>query len=257
MDIISEKVTFTGALGHSITARLDQPKQDVRFYTIYAPCFTCTKDFHAATRIATALANHNIATLRLDFTGLGESAGQFSETSFVSNVNDLQRAIDYLSQSYAPPQMIIGHSWGGTASLVAASLNNNIKAVVTINSPYQPSHVAHHFKDLPQYTEDNKMYSVHIAGSDYYVHSEFFIDLHKYKMDFVLSNLNAALLVLHTPQDDTVDIHNANDIFLAARHPKSFISLHHMDHLIRKREDAEYIAGLISQWSKRYVIDTA
>jgi putative redox protein len=253
MEVLSEKITLIGSHGHKLAARLDRPKGEVRCYAVYAPCFTCTKDVHAAVRIASGLAERGIATLRLDFTGIGESEGLFAETNFSSTVEDLLAAIAYLKNQHRTPHLLIGHSLGGTAALVATQRSADIQAVVTINSPCQPKHVSRHFLGVEEELHWKGEADVEIAGRKFTIQKHFFDDLQTYNMDTILPNLGAALLVLHAPQDDLVHITNANDIFSKALHPKSFISLDGVDHLITQRRDAEYIAELISTWSAHFL----
>jgi uncharacterized OsmC-like protein/alpha/beta superfamily hydrolase len=253
MEIVSDKVAFMGSQGYPLSARLDRPTGAVRCYAIYAPCFTCTKDVHAAVRICGALAARGIATLRLDFTGIGASGGSFPETNFSSNVQDLIAAIDYLKSQGQAPSLLIGHSLGGTAALVATHQSNDIKAVVTINSPGQPRHVGRHFQGSENEINLKGEIDVQIGGYNFTIRKQFLDDLQSYEMDKILPHLNASLLVLHAPEDNMVNIKNASYIFSTALHPKSFISLDHMDHLITKREDAEYVADMIAAWTKRYL----
>jgi len=248
-----ESVTFKNQANLRLSGNIHLPAGHIRAYAIYASCFTCIKDLHAARRICQGLAERGIATLRFDFSGIGESEGNFRHTNFTSNVNDLLAAAQFLTTNYKSPEIMIGHSLGGTAAIVAASKLQLIKAVCTINSPCHPSHVAHHFSDI----EDAVLWAgeadVEIEGRRFTIQKHFFDDLKSYDMKEVFNTLHAAILVFHAPHDDMVNIKNANYIFSLAQHPKSFISLDSADHLIRDRRDADYIAASISAWSSRYI----
>lgn len=254
MDIVSEKIFFPGSLGHLLAARLDRPVKNPRFFAVYGPCFTCTKDILVAKRISETLAALGIGVLRVDFTGLGESAGSFAEANFSSNVEDLLAASAYLKAHFEAPQLMIGHSLGGTTCLVATSKSPDIKAVVSINSPCHPKHVARHFPGLEEELSWKGEADVKIEGRDFRIQKHFFDDLQGHDMNQILPQLGAALLVLHSPTDTSVNIKNASYIFSTAAHPKSFISLDQMDHLVTKKDDALYIARLIDAWGERYVM---
>ncbi len=253
MEITVQKVTFPGSLGNTLEARLELPKGDIRYYAVYAPCFTCTKDIVAARRITASLATRGIATLCLDFTGLGGSSGSFEQANFSTNVEDIQAAINYLKTRYRTPRLLVGHSLGGTTCLVAASKSPEIKAVATINSPCHPKHVARHFPGLEEELSWKGEADVKIEGRDFRIQKHFFDDLQSYDMESVLKKMKAALLVFHAPDDTTVNIQNASFIFSIAQHPKSFIALNEADHLITNRRDADYISNVISAWSQSYI----
>lgn len=254
MATITDRVSFKARDGKSIAGRLDRPLGPIRCFALYAHCFTCTKDILSATRICRFLAENGIATLRFDFRGLGDSEGDFSQTTFTDNVEDILSAYDFMQREYKIPEILIGHSLGGTTALVAASKLKEIKAVVTINSPCHPIHVKRHFVDV----EDEILWSgagdVMIQGRPFKLQREFFDDLEKQDMKEVFKNLDAALLVLHSPNDETVNVKNANYIFSMARHPKSFIALDGVDHLITKEPDARYVAQVIHAWASRYAL---
>jgi uncharacterized protein len=257
MEIISEKVFFTGSLGHLLAAKLDRPVGRPRFFALYAPCFTCSKDILVAKRICEALAQKGIAILRLDFTGLGESGGDFAQANFSSNVEDLLAASAYLKAHFQAPQLMIGHSLGGTTSLVATSRSADIKAVVTINSPCHPTHVSRHFPGLEDELSWKGEADVKIEGRDFRIQKHFIDDLQSHDMNQILPALGAALLVMHAPTDPGVNVRNASFIFSTASHPKSFVALDQMDHLITKKNDALYIAQMIDAWSERYTVQNA
>lgn len=248
-----EKIVFKNRRGFQIHGRLHIPAGFTRAYALYAHCFTCTKDIKAARNICQYLSERGIAALRIDFTGLGESEGDFNETTFTTNVEDLIDAAEFLKEHYHPPEILIGHSLGGTAALVAASKIPEIKAVSTINAPWNPGHVARHLQDSQEKIMLAGHADVSISGRKFTIEKRFFDDLLTYDMEAVFRNLKAALLVFHAPHDDTVNIKNASEIFALAKHPKSFISLDSADHLIMNRDDASYIAASIAAWASRYI----
>lgn len=248
MQIISEKLTFQGSQGHQLEAKLDRPEKDPWAFGVYAPCFTCTKDILAASRICMALAEQGIAMLRIDFTG----QGVFAETNFTTNCQDLLKAIDFLHLQGKTPNLMIGHSLGGTAALIASHKSPHIKAVVSLNSPAHPQHVGRHLKDVEAEIQNTGQATLKIAGKTQTIQKHFLDALGTYDMAQILSELKAALLIMHTPQDTDVTITNASDLFAMAHHPKSFISLEGVDHLITKKEDARYVAHLIASWAEKY-----
>jgi putative redox protein len=241
------------ANGHTLSARLEVPEGPPRATAIFAHCFTCGKDAVAAARIAHALPTHGIAVLRFDFTGLGASEGDFSDTNFSSNVDDLLAAADYLRQLGMPPGMLIGHSLGGAAVLAAAGSIPEVKAVVTIGAPAEPSHVTHLFGEQIEEIERYGEAEVDLAGRPFNIKRQFIEDVTSHKLSDKIATLGRALLVMHSPLDDTVEISNAMQIFQAARHPKSFVSLDDADHLVTRRDDALYVAEVIAAWSERYL----
>lgn len=247
------KVEFLNDRGLKLAGRLHLPPGQTLTYALFAHCFTCGKDVHAARRICQGLAERGIAALRFDFTAIGESQGDFADTNFTTMVADLASAAEFLRQNYSAPEIIIGHSLGGTASIVAGTKIPGIKAVSTINSPCHPKHVAKHFKHVTQAILWEGQADVELQGRTFTIRKHFLDDLESYDMDKVLYDYHGALLVFHAPLDDTVDIRNANEIFSMAKHPKSFISLNKADHLIRERRDADYIAASIVAWSSRYI----
>ncbi|PKQ07669.1 MAG: osmotically inducible protein C [Alphaproteobacteria bacterium HGW-Alphaproteobacteria-11] len=249
----SEKITFAGALGAELAARLDKPEGPVRAAAILAHCFTCSKDIAAARRIAGRLAARGIAVLRFDFTGLGHSEGEFASTNFSSNVADLLAAATWMEAQDMAPQLLIGHSLGGAAALKAAPRIASLRAVVTIGAPVDPSHVTHNFGDKLDEIRANGSAQVNLGGRPFEIRRQFLDDISEASLADALPRLGAALLVLHAPRDEVVGIDNAAAIFTAARHPKSFVSLDDADHLVSREADAEYVAELISSWSARYL----
>tara|TARA_B110000503_G_scaffold136638_1_gene219352 strand:+ start:260 stop:1474 length:1215 start_codon:yes stop_codon:yes gene_type:complete len=249
----TERLTFQGHSGHTLAARLDLPDGPHLATALFAHCFTCSKDIPAARRISARLAAMGIAVLRFDFTGLGHSKGEFSNTNFTTNVQDIMAACVALDDRGMSPTLLIGHSLGGAAVLKAAPDMANIKAVVTIGTPFDPAHVTHNFADALPEIMTNGVAQVSLGGRPFKIGQQFIDDISKGELFPAISNLKAALLVLHSPTDDTVGIDNASEIFLAARHPKSFVTLDNADHLISKAADAEYAADVITSWSKRYL----
>ncbi len=249
----SEKIEFEGSQGHTLAARLELPDAAPRAYALFAHCFTCSKDIFAAARIATGLAEEGIAVLRFDFTGLGASDGEFANTNFSSNVDDLIRAADYLRDEHGAPCVIIGHSLGGAAVLAAAGRIPEIKAVATIGAPSDPSHVQHLFAEARPEIEAQGEAEVNLAGRTFRIQKQFLDDIESHKLSDAIAAMKKPLLVFHSPLDNTVGIDNAGAIFVAAKHPKSFISLDEADHLLSRREDAIYVATVLSAWATRYL----
>ena len=249
----TERFQFTGEGGHQLAAALDTPDGPVQAYALFAHCFTCGKDVLAAKRIAAALAAKGIAVLRFDFTGLGASEGEFANSTFSSNVADLVRAADHLRETRAAPELLIGHSLGGAAILAAAGQIPEAKAVVTIAAPSDPVHVTHLFKDKIADIRTQGKVEVQLAGRQFHIKREFLDDVAEHNLMAQVSKLHKALLVMQSPTDDTVGIDNATKIFVAAKHPKSFVSLAGSDHLLSGKRDAAYVADVIAAWAERYV----
>ncbi len=253
----SEKITFPGHTGEMLAARLDMPAGPPRAYALFAHCFTCSKDIFAAARIATALAENGFAVLRFDFTGLGASDGEFANTNFSSNVQDLLEAASYLRENHAAPSLLVGHSLGGAAVLAAAGDIPEVRAVSTIGAPADAEHVIHNFGAAIDEIDETGSASVKLAGRDFTIHRQFLDDVRGSSLTDRLGKLKRALLVFHAPLDRTVGIENAGMIYGAAKHPKSFISLDDADHLLSRRVDAIYVANVLAAWSSRYIEDSA
>jgi putative redox protein len=249
----TERFQFASTEGHKLAAALDLPDQKPLAYALFAHCFTCGKDVLAAKRIALALATRGIAVLRFDFTGLGSSEGDFANSTFSSNVADLVRAADHLRESRKAPALLIGHSLGGAAILAAAANIPEAKAVVTIAAPSDPAHVAGLFRDRIEEIRKAGKAEVSLAGRPFTIKREFLDDIAEQGLTTRLANLHKALLVMHAPTDDIVGIDNATRIFVAAKHPKSFVSLAGADHLLSQKRDSGYVADVIAAWSSRYV----
>ena len=253
MDKRSIRMTFAGSLGHELAARLDLPVGDVRAYALFAHCFTCTKDIIAARRIAAKLSALGIAVLRFDFTGLGSSEGEFQNTSFSSNVEDLVRAADHLRAQFRAPAILIGHSLGGAAVLAAAHRISEAKAVVTIGAPSDVTHVLHHFEAHLETIEREGVANVTLAGRSFPISRALVEDAKAQKIQYHVAHLRKALLVMHAPRDQTVGIEHATAIFTAAKHPKSFVSLDSADHLLSDAADATYAAEVLAAWASHYI----
>ena len=248
----STKVEFPGATGSVLAARLDRPDSP-RAYALFAHCFTCGKDIFAASRIAQGLVAHGIAVLRFDFTGIGSSEGEFANTNFSSNVGDLLAAIEFLRQQHRAPALLIGHSLGGAAALAAAPRVPEVLGVVTVGAPSTAAHIAQGFAaELGEIAEKGRA-EVILAGRTFTITKQFLDDIASQNFLHDLAGMKKALLVCHAPRDEIVGIENANDIFLAARHPKSFLSLDTADHLLRRRDDAIYLADVAAAWASRYL----
>jgi putative redox protein len=249
-----DTIQFENAGGEMLSGRLDRPLEGAPLaYAIFAHCFTCSKQTRAVAAVSRALTQRGIAVLRFDFTGLGDSQGDFADTTFSSNVDDLVRAADYLGARLAPPEILVGHSFGGTACLKAAARLPGVKAVATIGSPFDPAHVRHLLSDAREAIERDGEASVTLAGRPFRIKRQFLEDLDTANMASTLPQLKRALLVLHSPVDDVVDIDNAAQIYRAARHPKSFISLDTADHMLSSPADADYAGSVIAGWAARYI----
>lgn len=249
----SEKLTFTGHDGSQLAARLDLPAGKIRATALFAHCFTCSKDILPARRIAQRLNARGIAVLRFDFTGLGHSEGEFANTTFTSNVDDLRAAAVALEARGLTPSLLIGHSLGGAAVLRAGAEMEAVRAVVTLGAPFSPDHVTHNFADQLNEIMEDGVAKVDLGGRAFCVGRAFLDDIRAEDLTPAIHNLRAALLIMHAPRDAVVGIDNAEAIFRAAMHPKSFVTLDDADHLISRGEDAEYAADVIAAWAQRYL----
>jgi uncharacterized OsmC-like protein/fermentation-respiration switch protein FrsA (DUF1100 family) len=249
----TERFQFKGEGGYQLAASLDLPDREPLAYALFAHCFTCGKDVLAARRIATTLAARGIAVLRFDFTGLGSSEGDFANSTFSSNVADLVRAADHLRAVRKAPAILIGHSLGGAAILAAAGQIAEAKAIVTIAAPSDPAHVTGLFKHRIEDIRRHGKVEVSLAGRPFQISREFLDDIAEHSLMTHLANLHKALLVMHAPTDDSVGIENATRIFVAAKHPKSFVSLAGADHLLSERRDTAYVGDVIAAWVGRYL----
>jgi len=249
-----EKIHFSNQQGNRLAARLDTPTEGTPdAYALFAHCFTCSKDLRAVGAISRALNRQNIAVLRFDFTGLGESEGDFADTNFSSNVDDLVEAADYLADHHEAPRILIGHSLGGAAVLQAAHRIESSEAVATIGAPYDPEHVTQHLDDSLEEIKSSGEARISLAGRAFTIRKQFLEDLAATKMEETIRTLDRALLISHSPVDQTVGIENAARIFKAAKHPKSFVSLDDAHHLLTDPSDAEYIGVVLGAWARKYV----
>ena len=250
----AQSFEFDGPRGYRLAGRLELPDGEPHGWAILAHCFTCGKDSLAATRLARALAARGIGVLRFDFAGLGNSGGSFADTTFAADVADLVAAGNAMAKDGKPPSILVGHSLGGAAVLMAAGEMTGIRAVATLGAPFDASHVLHQFDPQSLQTiEAQGQAEVLLAGRPFVVRKSFVEDLARHDLASRIAQLRIPLLVLHSPMDATVGIENAARIFTVAKHPKSFISLDNADHLLTRRADADYAAAMISTWASRYL----
>lgn len=239
---------------YTLHAKLEMPADNkIKQYAIFAHCFTCSSDIGVVRYISRALTQKNIAVLRFDFTGLGQSEGDFKDTNFSGNVDDILKVNDYLTEHYQAAEILIGHSLGGTAILMAAAKLKNLKALVTIGSPSEATHVQHLFENQKDKIEKTGEAKVNIGGRPFNIKKQFIEDLQNTNVLEVVKKLRIPYLILHSPQDSVVEISNASELYIAAFHPKSFISLDGANHLLTNKDDALYVADIISSWASRYL----
>lgn len=249
----NQRVEFPGSQGHALAGRLDTPDGPVRAWAVFAHCFTCSKDTKAAAYVAQALAEDGYGVLRFDFTGLGGSGGDFANTHFSSNVDDLVAAADWLRERHGPPALLIGHSLGGAAVLAAASRVADARAVVTLGAPFDPAHVTHQFGAGLQVIETEGQAQVQLGGRPFTIRRSFIDDVNGQAQAERIRALRCALMVMHAPGDSVVEMDNARRIFEAARHPKSFVALDGADHLLTRAADAHFAARVVAAWASRYL----
>ena len=249
------KLEFENDAGELLAGLLETPPDNIAIarYALFAHCFTCGKDVAAASRISKALAARGIAVLRFDFTGLGSSDGDFANSNFSSNVQDLLAAAAKLETNYQAPQLLIGHSLGGAAVLCAAHQIESVKAVATIGSPATAKHVEHLFRTQASEIEQQGEALIGIGGREFLIRKQLLDDIDRYNSTEKIGTLNTALMVFHSPLDTIVPIDQAAEIYQAAKHPKSFISLDNADHLLSKAADAEYVGNTLASWASRYL----
>jgi len=250
-----DRVTFPGSQGAQLAARLDLPAGPPRAFALFAHCFTCGKDIAAASRIANALTDLGFGVLRFDFTGLGMSDGEFENTNFTSNAGDLVAAADWLRREHRAPQLLVGHSLGGAAVLAVAADIPEVRAVATIGAPASPDHVTDIFESSLDEIAEAGVAEVRLAGRPFTIRQQFVDDLRNHVITDRVATMKRALLVMHSPIDNSVSIDHASQIFAAARHPKSFISLDGADHLLSNRDDARFAANAIGAFADRYIVD--
>lgn len=248
-----KKIEFEGQDGNKLRGLLHLSNRPDSAFALFAHCFTCSKDLKSVSAISKELARNGVSVLRFDFTGLGESEGEFSDTNFTTNVLDLVKAAEFLEKNYSPAELLIGHSLGGAAVLQSADKIDSSKAVVTIAAPSEPSHVLKLIQNNKDEIRSEGEASVNISGRKFRIKKQFLDDLEKQGMEKKIRDLGKALLVMHAPFDNIVGIDNATGIFLPAKHPKSFVSLDSADHLLSNRTDARYVGSVISSWSSRYI----
>ena len=249
----SKHVEFVGSHGVTLSGRLEQPEGTPAAFAIFAHCFTCTKDIAAASRISRELSAHGIAVLRFDFTGLGGSDGEFANTTFSSNIDDLVHAADYLRSQHQAPTILIGHSLGGAAVLAATHRIPEVRAVATIAAPADTEHMLHLLRENRTEIEEHGEAEVCLADRPFRIRQEFLDDIQSQPQNSRIRKLPAALMVMHSPADQTVGIDNASLIFRAARHPKSFVSLDGADHLLSRPSDSQFVAAVLAAWASRYL----
>lgn len=250
----SQAFEFDGPRGYRLAGRLELPDGSPRGWAILAHCFTCGRDSLAATRLARALASRGVGVLRFDFAGLGTSGGSFADTTFAADVGDLVAAGEAMARDGKPASILIGHSLGGAAVLMAAGEMSEVRAVATLGAPSEISHILHQFDPASlQIIQAQGQAEVLLGGRPFVVRKSFVDDLAQHDLVSRIAQLRIPLLVLHSPLDETVGIDNAARIFSAAKHPKSFISMDNADHLLTRRADADYAAAMISTWVDRYL----
>lgn len=249
-----KKITFENTNGESLVARLDLPVDgSMRACALFAHCFTCSKNLKAVGHISNALTDRGIGVLRFDFTGLGESGGEFENTNFSSNVDDLIAAAQFLKTNYQAPDILIGHSLGGAAVLQAAAQLEDVAAVATIGAPFDPAHVKHLLEDSIEEIEQKGRASVNLAGRSFTIKKQFLDDLDSVRVEQTIRSLRRPLIVFHSPVDQTVSIENAAKIYEAAKHPKSFVSLDQADHLLTNEEDSQYVGVVLAAWAGKFI----
>lgn len=256
--LTTERLYFTGAFGDRLAARLERPAAAVRAYVLFAHCFTCSKDLKAVRRISAGLAARGFAVLRFDFTGLGESEGDFADTNFSSNLDDLVAAAEFLEREYEAPQLIIGHSLGGAAALAVADRLPELRAVATIGAPSDTEHLRKTLERHAPNIKEEGAATIDLAGRRIRVKEQLLEDLSEHGIEDAIGRMRVPLMVLHSPTDDTVGIDHARRIFEAAKHPKSFVAIDGADHLLVNHEDdAAFVADVLSVWSSRYLARSA
>ncbi len=249
-----EKVHFKNREGIDLSAYIYHPlDQHPRFFALFAHCFTCNKNLKAVQTICNTLSQMGVAVMSFDFTGLGDSEGEFENTDFSSNIGDLIDASEFMGQHYQAPSLLIGHSFGGAAAIFAAQALPDVKALVTIGSPSDPKHIEHLFEDQLDSIEKNGSSRVNIGGRGFKINQSFVRDLQQKDLGTCLGKLRKPILILHSPQDEIVDIQHAAKLYERAHHPKSFVSLDGADHLLSRPADSQYVGEMISSWSKKYI----
>lgn len=249
----TEKLTFENEFGLKLSAKLDLPQGEPHAFAIFAHSFAGSKELLASAHISRSLTQENVAVLRFDFTGLGASEGEFSQTTFTTNISDILFAAKHLREYYQATQLLIGHSLGGAAAIAAAPCLPEVKAVVTIGTPSNPAHVSHLFEDHIERIESEGSSLIRIAGQELPITKAYLDDIQNHNLEGIVRNFRKMLMIFHSPIDMIVSLNHAAILYKAARHPKSFISLDKADHMISNKQDAEYVATIIGAWAKRYL----
>ncbi len=252
--MIRKKLTFDNGRGQKLAATLEEPDGgDESTFALFAHCFTCSKDIAVASRISRGLVEEGIGVVRFDFTGLGNSEGDFSNTNFSSNVEDLVAAADHLRERYRAPRLLVGHSLGGAAVLVAAARIAECRAVATIGAPSDVGHVSHLFAENLDQIEERGEATVDLAGRRFKIKKQFLDDIGQQRLEQKVHDLRRALLIFHSPFDSIVSIDHAARLFKAVLHPKSFVSLDDADHLLGRPEDSLYVSRVLAAWASRFL----
>jgi uncharacterized OsmC-like protein/pimeloyl-ACP methyl ester carboxylesterase len=250
----SQKIEIINEKGYKLQAYLElPPNQKPGHYAIFAHCFTCNSNFSAVRNISRALNAHGFAVVRFDFTGLGKSEGTFAESHFSANVSDLICVHQYMKTHFAAPELLVGHSLGGAAVIVAAAQLDEVKAIATIGAPSRVDHVKTHFVYPENNITESGELEVNIGGRPFLINKEFLDEMQKTDLHAVVAGLHKPILILHSPSDQIVGIENAQELYRSANHPKSFISLDNADHLLNEKADSAYVGNVISIWVDRYV----
>jgi len=249
----SRRIAFPNRDGFELAARLDLPTDGPRAFAIFAHCFTCSKESHAVARVSRALCERGLAVLRFDFTGLGDSGGDFADTDFSSNVGDLLDAVAFLRSGYEAPRLLVGHSLGGAAVLAAAGEAAEVTAVCTIAAPFEARFLRALLAEAAAEQQGEVSLEVEIMGRRFLMRRDFLRDLEQRGLADRIAGMNKALLVCHSPQDEVVSLDNATEIYRAARHPKSFLSVDGANHLLQDPDDAQWVASVLAAWVGRYL----
>lgn len=248
------KITFKNSEDLDLSGYLELPlNKQPHSFVLFAHCFTCNKNYFAVKNISRALSKKGYGVLRFDFAGLGESDGDFSDTTFSGNVEDLLSAAKYLEENYSAPSLLVGHSLGGAAVIFAAAQLPQVKAVVTIGAPSSPVHVKHLIKSNIEEIKEKGVAEVSLGGRNFTIKKNFLEDINSHSLSEFARGLKKAFLFMHSPQDNIVEISNAEDLYRSVRHPKSFVSLDGADHLLTNKKDSIYAGNVIASWASRYL----